>query len=235
MGKLVLVPGGEFLMARILIVEDTEELLELVADFFRSKGTFDVDTAPDGNKAIRLISENDYDIAILDIMLPGANGFEVCKALRGKSNCPIVFLTALGNESNILKGYEIGADEYMVKPFSLKVLYAKCLALLNRTDTELRKEIVLECGDIRIFPLRMEVEAGGRKVKLAPKEYFLLKVLVENKGIVLGRDRLLDLVWGVGFDGSDRVVDSHIKKLRKSLGDSGDAIRTVIGGGYKIV
>ncbi len=222
-------------MAKILIVEDNIELLDLVADFFRSKGSFEVDTASDGNSALSLISGKDYDIAILDIMLPGANGFEVCKALRGKSKCPIVFLTALGNESNILKGYETGCDDYVVKPFSLKVLYAKCLALLSRTEAELNKELVLECGDIKLYPLRMEVEAGGSKVTLAPKEYFLLKVLMENKGMVLGRDRLLDLVWGIGFDGSDRVVDTHIKKLRKSLGSSGNAIRTVIGGGYKIL
>ena len=222
-------------MARILIVEDNEELLKLVADFFEDKGSFEVDTAPDGNSALSLISEKEYDIAILDIMLPGANGFEVCKALRGKSQCPIVFLTALGNEDNILKGYEIGADEYMVKPFSLKVLYAKCLALLSRSEADLRKELVLESGDIKLYPLRMEVEAGGREITLAPKEYFLLKVLMENRGIVLGRDRLLDLVWGYGFDGSDRVVDTHIKKLRKALGTSGDTIRTVIGGGYKVL
>ena len=222
-------------MVKILIVEDNEELLDLVAGYFKSKGSFDVFTAADGNAALRLVDEKEFDIAILDIMLPGASGFEVCKALRAKSGCPIVFLTALANESNILKGYEIGADEYMTKPFSLKVLYAKCLALLNRTDAQMRTEVVIECGDIRLYPLRMEVEAGGRKVDLAPKEYFLLKVLMENKGMVLGRDRLLDLVWGMGFDGTDRVVDNHIKKLRKSLGSSGDAVKTVIGGGYKIV
>ena len=222
-------------MARILIVEDAKELLLLVAEFFESKGSFDVDTAADGDTALNLIGSNDYDIAVLDIMLPGASGFDVCKALRSKSKCPIVFLTALANESNILKGYEIGADEYMIKPFSLKVLYAKCLALLNRTETELQKELVLECGGIKLYPLRMEVEAEGQKITLAPKEYFLLKVLMENKGMVLGRDKLLDLVWGIGFDGTDRVVDNHIKKLRKSLGKSGDAIKTVIGGGYKIV
>ena len=222
-------------MARILIVEDAEELLSLVADFFESKGSFDVDTASDGDTALNLIGSNDYDIAILDIMLPGASGFDVCKALRSKSKCPIVFLTALANENNILKGYEIGADEYMVKPFSLKVLYAKCLALLNRTDTGLQKDIVIECSGIKLYPLRMEVEAEGRKIVLAPKEYFLLKVLMENKGMVLGRERLLDLVWGIGFDGSDRVVDNHIKKLRKNLGKPGEAIKTVIGGGYKIV
>ena len=222
-------------MARILIVEDAKELLSLVAGFFESKGSFDVDTAADGNTALNLIGSNDYDIAILDIMLPGASGFDVCKALRSKSRCPIVFLTALANENNILKGYEIGADEYMVKPFSLKVLYAKCLALLNRTDTGLQKEIVLECSGIKLYPMRMEVEAEGKKIILAPKEYFLLKVLMENKGMVLGRERLLDLVWGIGFDGSDRVVDNHIKKLRKNLGKPGEAIKTVIGGGYKIV
>ena len=222
-------------MVRILIVEDNKELLVLLADYFKDKGSFDVYTAPDGTGAMRLIDEKDFDIAILDIMLPGPNGFEVCKALRKKSRCPIVFLTALGNEDNILKGYEIGADEYMVKPFSPKVLYAKCLALLSRTEAELTREVVIECGGIRLYPLRMDVEAGGHEVKLSPKEYFLLKVLMENKGIVLDRDRLLDMVWGVGFDGTDRVVDSQIKKLRKSLGSYGGAIRTVIGGGYKIV
>ncbi len=222
-------------MVRILIVEDNEELLALVADYFKNKGSFDVFTAPDGTSALKLVDEKDFDIAILDIMLPGPNGFEICRTLRNKSRCPIVFLTALGNEDNILKGYEIGADEYMVKPFSPKVLYAKCLALLSRTEAELSREVVIECGDIRLYPLRMDVEAGGHNIKLAPKEYFLLKALMENKGIVLDRDRLMDLVWGVGFDGNDRTVDSHIKKLRKSLGSYGGAIKTVIGGGYKIV
>lgn len=222
-------------MVRILIVEDNEELLALVAGYFKNKGSFDVFTAADGTAALKLVDEKDFDIAILDIMLPGPNGFEICKALRNKSRCPIVFLTALGNEDNILKGYELGADEYMVKPFSPKVLYAKCLALLGRTKAELTKEVVIECGDIMLYPLRMDVEAGGQKIKLAPKEYFLLKTLMENKGIVLDRDKLLDLVWGVGFDGTDRTVDSHIKKLRKSLGSYGNAIKTVIGGGYKIV
>ena len=222
-------------MVRILVVEDNKELLALVAGYFKNKGSFDVYTAPDGTSAMKLIDGKDFDIAILDVMLPGPNGFEVCKALRRKSRCPIVFLTALGNEDNILKGYEIGADEYMVKPFSPKVLYAKCLALLSRTEAELTREDVIECGGIRLYPLRMEVVAGGQEVALSPKEYFLLKALMENKGIVLDRDRLLDLVWGVVFDGTDRVVDSQIKKLRKSLGNYGGSIKTVIGGGYKIV
>jgi len=227
-------------MARILIVEDTASLRELVAEHFRETGAFEVDTAKDGNEGLHFVETEKYDIAILDIMLPGPSGFDICKILRRKSNCPIVFLTALGNEDNILKGYALGADEYMVKPFSIKVLYAKCLALLARASAE--KEAapraladgILRCGDIALDPLRMEVSADGKEVELAPKEYFLLKVLMENQGCVLGRQKLLDLVWGIDFDGTDRVVDNHIKKLRKNLGASGGAIKTVIGGGYKI-
>lgn len=232
-------------MAKILIVEDAEQLRKLVADYFRKAGAFEVDEAADGYEALRLLEKEAYDIAILDIMIPGPSGFDICKILRRKSSCPIVFLTAMGTEDNILKGYEIGADEYMVKPFSLKVLYAKCLALLARATGQVgsdgqdasegsSKEKVLQCGPIRIYPLRMEAYAEDKELELAPKEYFLLKVLVENLGHVLGRDRLLDLVWGADFDGSDRVVDSHIKKLRKSLGNFGNCIKTVIGGGYKI-
>ena len=222
---------------RLLIVEDSPELLEAVSDFYREEGAglWEVVTASEGNDALARVTTESFDLMILDIMLPGASGFDICRAARKKSDCPIIFVTALGSEDSILKGYETGCDDYVVKPFSLKVLYAKCLALLSRTEAELNKEPVLECGDIRLYPLRMEVEAAGRKINLAPKEYFLLKVLMENKGIVFGRDRLLDLVWGIGFDGSDRVVDNHIKKLRKSLGTSGNAIRTVIGGGYKIL
>ena len=225
-------------MPRILIVEDSTQIRELVAEYFRRTSAFDVDEAKDGVEGFRMVSQNDYDLAILDIMLPGLSGFDICKILRRKSNCPIVFLTALGTEDNILRGYEIGADEYMVKPFSIKVLYAKCLALLARTGSDGEgREKVLCCGRICIDPSRMEVRVddGKAEVELAPKEYFLLKVLMENQGHVLGRQRLLDLVWGLDFDGSERVVDSHIKKLRKCLGKAGDQIKTVIGGGYKIV
>lgn len=222
-------------MPRMLIVEDSTQLRQLVSEYFRDTGAFTVDSAKDGTEGVALVSKNTYDIAILDIMLPGLSGFDICRILRRKSNCPIVFLTALGTEDNILKGYALGADEYMVKPFSIKILYAKCLALLARSAEEKSEEKVLSCGEIRIYPSRMEVRAGDQEVELPPKEYFLLKVLLENQGHVLGRDRLLDLVWGADFDGSERVVDSHIKKLRKRLGTSGEIIRTVIGGGYKVM
>lgn len=222
-------------MARILIVEDSFQIREAVADFFAQKGegAFTIDAAANGDDGMRKIEKNTYDLVILDIMLPGPSGFMICKRLREKSACPIVFLTALGTEDNILKGYELGADEYMVKPFSLKVLYAKCLALLSRAEGQ-KEERALTAGDIKVYPARMTAFVRDEEIELAPKEYFLLKVLLENKGFVLGRQRLLDLVWGLGFDGSDRVVDSHVKKLRKKLGSSGGHIKTVIGKGYKI-
>ncbi len=244
--------GRYGVVTRILIVEDADALRELIAEHFRETGAFEVDEARDGNEGLRLVSASSYDIAILDIMLPGPSGFDICKILRRKSNCPIVFLTALGNEDNILKGYALGADEYMVKPFSIKVLYAKCLALLARVNearaSQMGKdagasngqsasssvEKTYTCGGIVLDPARMEVRIDGDEVELAPKEYFLLKVLMENQGRVLGRQKLLDLVWGVDFDGGDRVVDNHIKKLRKSLKSYGGTIKTVIGGGYKI-
>ena len=216
-------------MARLLIVEDNLQLKDYIASFLKNKGGFDIDQAPDGHAAMDLVCANEYDIAILDIMLPGPSGFEICKALRKRSSCPIIFLTALGNEDNILKGYEIGADEYMVKPVSLKVLYAKCLALLARSG--FREEKVLECGSVKVFTRKMEVTDSGREVLLSPKEYFLLKVLIENKGKVLKRSELLDLVWG-DMDVSDRSVDTHIKNLRKKI--TGATIKTVIGSGYKI-
>ena len=223
-------------MTKLLIVEDSFQIREAITDYFtdKSAGAFQIDCACDGDDGMRAVSSNEYDLVILDIMLPGPSGFEICKKLRQKSDCPIVFLTALGTEDNILSGYEMGADEYMVKPFSLKILYTKCLVLLKRAGKR-QQERVLESGDIKLYPSRMQVFVSGDEIDLAPKEYFLLKALLENKGHVLGRAKLLDLVWGLDFFGSDRVVDSHIKKVRHKLGPAGDQIKTVIGGGYKAV
>lgn len=223
-------------MARVLIVEDSAQIREAVTDFFveRSNGALSVDAAADGTEGLKAVTDNDYDIVILDIMLPGASGYDICRKLREKSECPIVFLTALGTEDNILLGYEMGADEYITKPFSLMILYTKCLVLMNR-KVKRKQERVLESGDIRLYPSKMQVYAGGREVELAFKEYFLLKALLENKGNVLSRQKLLDLVWGTDYFGNDRVVDTHIKNIRHKLGTSGNQIRTVIGSGYKAV
>ena len=223
-------------MARILIVEDSAQIREAVTDFFveRSNGAFAVEAAADGDEGLAAVRENEYDIVILDIMLPGASGYDICRKLREKSDCPIIFLTALGTEDNILLGYEMGADEYMTKPFSLMILYTKCLVLLDR-KVKKEKERVLESGDIKLYPSRMQVFAGSKEVELAYKEYFLLKALLENKGHVLSRQKLLDLVWGTDYFGNDRVVDTHIKNIRHKLGPSGNQIKTVIGSGYKTV
>ncbi len=223
-------------MARILIVEDSAQIREAVTDFFveRSNGAFSVDNAADGIEGLKAVTENEYDIVILDIMLPGASGYDICRKLREKSDCPIVFLTALGTEDNILLGYEMGADEYVTKPFSMMILYTKCLVLMDR-KVKRQQDRVLESGDIRLYPARMQVYAGSKEVELACKEYFLLKALLENKGHVLSRQKLLDLVWGTDYFGNDRVVDTHIKNIRHKLGSSGNQIRTVIGSGYKAV
>ena len=223
-------------MARVLIVEDSAQIREAVTDFFveRSNGAFIVDAAPDGTEGLKAVTDKEYDIVILDIMLPGPSGYDICRKLREKSDCPIVFLTALGTEDNILLGYEMGADEYITKPFSLMILYTKCLVLLDR-KVKRQQERVLESGDIKLYPSRMQVIAGGKEVELAYKEYFLLKALLENKGHVLSRQKLLDLVWGTDYFGNDRVVDTHIKNIRHKLGASGNRIRTVIGCGYKAV
>ena len=223
-------------MARVLIVEDSAQIREAVTDFFvvSSNGAFIVDAAPDGTEGLKAVTENEYDIVILDNMLPGPSGYDICRKLREKSDCPIVFLTALGTEDNILLGYEMGADEYITKPFSLMILYTKCLVLLDR-KVKRQQERVLESGDIKLYPSRMQVIAGGKEVELAYKEYFLLKALLENKGHVLSRQKLLDLVWGTDYFGNDRVVDTHIKNIRHKLGASGNQIRTVIGCGYKAV
>ena len=223
-------------MARVLIIEDSAQIREAVTDFFveRSNGAFIVDAAPDGTEGLKAVTDKEYDIVILDIMLPGPSGYDICRKLREKSDCPIVFLTALGTEDNILLGYEMGADEYITKPFSLMILYTKCLVLLDR-KVKRQQERVLESGDIKLYPSRMQVIAGGKEVELAYKEYFLLKALLENKGHVLSRQKLLDLVWGTDYFGNDRVVDTHIKNIRHKLGASGNQIRTVIGCGYKAV
>ena len=157
-------------MARILIVEDSAQIREAVTDFFveRSNGAFAVEAAADGDEGLAAVRENEYDIVILDIMLPGASGYDICRKLREKCDCPIIFLTALGTEDNILLGYEMGADEYMTKPFSLMILYTKCLVLLDR-KVKKEKERVLESGDIKLYPSRMLVFAGSQEVELAYK------------------------------------------------------------------
>ena len=220
---------------RLLIVEDSPELLEAAGDFFREEGSglWDVVTASDGNDALAKVKNESFDLMILDIMLPGASGFDICRAARKTSDCPIIFVTALGSENNILKGYETGCDDYVVKPFSLRHLYAKSLALLKRAKKSDAGDI-LRCGTISLNKNTMLVTVGGREVAINARGYFLLVYLLENKGAVLTRKAILDHVWGDDLDVSDRVVDNTIRRLRESLGSASGQIKTAIGRGYRI-
>lgn len=220
---------------RLLIVEDSPELLEAASDFFREEGAglWDIVTASDGNDALAKVQTGSFDLMILDIMLPGASGFDICKAARKISDCPIIFLTALGSENNILKGYETGCDDYVVKPFSLRHLYAKSLALLKRAKKSSDGD-TLRCGSISLNKKTMLVTVKGRETAINAREYFLLVYLLENKESVLTRQSILEHVWGDDLDVNDRVVDNTIRRLRESLGAASSQIKTVIGRGYRL-
>lgn len=222
-------------MLQFLVVEDSKQLREALVDFFTTKsaGSIVFDEASDGYQAMELIQTKKYHLVLLDVMLPGVSGFEICKAIRKNSICPIIFMTALGSESSVLKGYELGADDYVTKPFSLKELYAKCQAMVSRYNGYKNVQSFV-VGKIELNPITMQVYSDGVEVELPPKEYFMLKLLMENEDKVISRSTMIEKVWDIGFDGSDRVVDTHIKTLRKLLGVGGKQITTIIGGGYKI-
>ena len=220
---------------RMLVVEDSAQIREAIYDFFvaESGGHFTVDLAGDGMTGLEMARKDSYDIVILDIMLPGVSGFDICRAARKKSDCPIIFVTALGSEDSILKGYETGCDDYVVKPFSTRHLYAKSLALLKRATKNSGSEEI-RCGSITLNKKSMLVTVKDREIDINSKEYFLLLYLLENKGSVLTRKAILDHLWGDDLDVSDRVVDNTIRRLRASLKDAADQVKTVIGRGYRI-
>ena len=221
--------------ATILLAEDERDMREVLCDYFTAKsgGELTVISAPDGNTALHLIETQPFDLLLLDIMLPGTDGFALCRAAREQGDAPVLFVTAREDEQDKLHGYGLGADDYVVKPFSLAVLYAKAQALLRRSRGMTAAE-VLRAGALVLDPARGTVTADGQRIDLPPKEFALLRALMERKNRVLTRDELLNLAWGWDFDGSDRVVDSHIKKLRRALGSHADCIRTVVKRGYKL-
>lgn len=219
----------------ILLVEDDIQIREIITDYFteKSEGEIKIHTAKDGIEGSLLIYEREFDLVMLDVMMPGMDGFSLCRKIREKSITPIVFITAKGREEDVLYGYAVGCDDYIVKPFSLAELYAKTQALIKRAKgMVVSREIV--CGNIRLDPAKFTVYVGQNFIPLAPKEYALLKYFMEHQNLVIDRDTLLTRIWGYDFYGTDRVVDNHIKKLRKALGDAGEQIKTVITKGYKI-
>lgn len=180
----------------ILLVEDEAGIAEGIMDYMKeSEITFT--WAADGDEALALVYEHEYDLALLDVMLPGADGFEICRAIRAKSYVPIIFLTARGREEDRLYGYDLGCDDYVVKPFSMAELQAKIQSFLRRSKGLWTKNQVIQVGAIRMYPDRLLVEAAGEEVRLAPKEYAMLKYLMEHKGMIVTRDDMLVRLWGV--------------------------------------
>ena len=219
-------------MEHILIVEDEPRLRDIVRDYFSAHGV-DCDLARDGNEALDLLRDHDYDAILLDILMPNLDGFGVCRAVREKSAVPILFLTALGGEEDVLRGYALGCDDYLTKPFSLAVLLAKTRAILARSRGE-GPGGALTCGAISVDTGRRACLAGGRAVSLSPREYDLLLCLLRHRGQVLSREQLLDQVWGIDFEGEDRAVDVRIRSLRAALGPAGGQIKTVFKAGYRL-
>lgn len=219
-------------MEHILIVEDEPRLRDIVRDYFSAHGV-DCDLARDGNEALDLLRDHDYDAILLDILMPNLDGFGVCRAVRKKSAVPILFLTALGGEKDMLRGYALGCDDYVTKPFSLAVLLAKTRALIRRSRGT-GQEGTLTCGAISLNPHSRLCSVAGTEVKLSPREYDLLLCLMRNRGQVLTRAQLLDKVWGLDFEGDDRAVDVRIRSLRSALGSAGKQIKTVFKAGYRL-
>lgn len=191
---------------------------------------YSVDEAGDGEEGLELFFQTTYDIVILDIMMPKIDGWSVCRKIREESQVPIIMLTARADESDQLFGFELETDEYMIKPFNPKLLVAKVKALLRR-DGKIVDKTYLEFGNLVIDTSKREVKLGDVVLELTPKEYDLLYFFIENKGLALSREKILNSVWGWDYFGDSRTVDTHIKRLRKKIGDN--FIQTVRGFGYK--
>ncbi len=218
---------------KILIVEDELKLREVLCDYFRSKGDLP-HAAANGTEALELAEETEFDAVLLDVMMPGLDGFSVCRALRRGSDVPIIFLTALSDEDDKLLGYELGADDYVTKPFTMSVLYAKAMALIKRRRGSMLSGDRLEAGGIVLELSAQKAYAGKKPLALTPKEYALLRCLMQNRNMVMSREQLLVKCWGYDYEGEARAVDTHIKRLREKLGGHAACIKTVIKAGYRL-
>ncbi len=217
---------------KILVVDDESRMRKLVKDFL-TKSNYEVIEAEDGAQAIDLFFEqNDIALIILDVMMPNMDGWQVCKEIREYSKVPIIMLTAKSDERDELQGFELGVDEYISKPFSPKILVARVEAILRRTSQASADE-VMEAGGILINKAAHSVLVDGQPVDLSYKEFELLTYFVENKGIALSREKILNSVWNYDYFGDARTIDTHVKKLRSKMGEKGELIRTIWGMGYK--
>lgn len=217
-------------MANILIVEDEKKIQDIIVAYMK-RGGHTCFTADDGVDALLLLKNNPMEIMILDLMMPHLDGFSVCKLVREMSAIPIVILTAKGGEEDKLKGYAYGADDYMTKPFSPRVLLAKVNALLRRFSVN--APVSVTAGKITIVPSAHDVYVDGQEITLTHKEYELLSFFMSNPNQIFSREQLLNRIWGYDYEGNTRTVDTHVKTLRQKLGSEGKQIVTLIRSGYK--
>ncbi len=217
---------------KVLMVDDESRMRKLVSDFLTRKGYIVIE-AGDGEEALdRFYADNDISLVILDVMMPKMNGWDVCREIRKNSKVPIIMLTAKSDESSELNGFECGADEYIAKPFSPKILTARVDALIRRSYSIDSSEVT-DVGGIIIDKAAHIVKIDGQEIDLSFKEFELLTYFVDNKGLALSREKILNNVWNYDYFGDARTIDTHVKKLRKKLGDKGDYIKTIWGMGYK--
>ena len=227
------IPKGGFMMYKILVVDDEPKIREVIKEYAEFSG-YEVTEAEDGMSAVGLCKLNDYDLIIMDIMMPKLDGFSACKEIRKIKDIPIIMLSARSEEYDKLFGFELGIDDYVVKPFSPKELIARINAVLSRRrSTEQAQQSIMKFDGLEINIPARTVTVDGSKIDLTPKEYELLFYLVKNKNIALSRDKLLSDIWGYDFFGDDRTIDTHIKNLRNNLGPYRDFIVTLRGVGYK--
>ena len=217
---------------KILVVDDEMRIRKLIHDFLKING-YECVEAADGEEAIDVFySDKSIGLIILDVMMPKMDGWQVCREIRKESKIPIIMLTARSAEQDELLGFELGVDEYISKPFSPKILVARVEAILRRTS-QLGEQDVLEAGGIRIDRSAHQVTVDGTAVDLSFKEFELLTYFLENQGIALSREKILNNVWNYDYFGDARTIDTHVKKLRSKLGSKGELIRTIWGMGYK--
>lgn len=218
---------------KVLVADDESRMRKLVKDFL-VRANYEVVEAENGEAALDLFYEQkDISLLILDVMMPKLNGWEVCKEIRQTSKVPIIMLTAKSGEEDELTGFELGADEYITKPFSPKILMVRVEALLRRSNVISDEAVILKAGGIELNKTAHEASVDGKTIELSFKEFELLEYFMDNEGIALTRERILDSVWNYDYFGDARTIDTHVKKLRSKIGAKGDYIKTVWGVGYK--
>ncbi len=217
---------------KVLVVDDESRMRKLVRDFL-VKSNYEVLEAEDGSRALDIFFEvKDIALIILDVMMPNMDGWQVCREIRNFSKVPIIMLTAKGDERDELQGFQLGVDEYITKPFSPKILVARVEAILRRSGQNSSEDILSE-GGIEINKAAHIVKIDGESVELSYKEFELLVYFLENKGIALSREKILNSVWNYDYFGDARTIDTHVKKLRSKMGEKGECIKTIWGMGYK--